>query len=149
MEYFYTQIYIHYIWSTRSRVKILTPEIVAAVNRHIREHAPENDIFVVEVNGYQDHYHLLVELPPTLSVARAINLVKGESSHWINEQNFFRRKFFWQKKYAGVSVSPSQKERVAEFIRKQAEFHRNKSFREEIEELFKKCGLKIPKDFFN
>ncbi len=141
MKKSYTKIYIHYVWSTKNHEKILKKEIREQIKAHIREYCRENDIFVIAIDGYLEHLHLLVDLPPTKSVAEAINLIKGESSHWINQNDLFPGKFAWQVRYSAFSVSASQKERVAEYIRNQEAHHRRKTFQEELEEFYKKYGL--------
>jgi putative transposase len=104
----YTKIYIHHIWATKDRRRILTKEVREKVVKHIREYAKVNNIFVEELGAYLDHLHLLIDLPPTKSPSEVINLIKGESSHWINENDIVRGKFFWQKRYSAFSVSASQ-----------------------------------------
>ncbi len=146
MKRSFSKIYLHYIWSTKNRQKIFTAELVCKINQHIREYAAKNNIFVVEVNGTHDHFHLLIDLPVTFSPARAINLIKGESSHWINEQNFVQGKFFWQKRYSIFSVSESQKEKVKKYIQTQEKHHQKISFQEEVKEFLKKHGLAFSED---
>jgi REP-associated tyrosine transposase len=89
----YTKIYIHYIWATKNRQRILTKQVREKVVKHIREYAKANDIVVEELGGYLDHLHLLIDSPPTKSPSEVINLIKGESSHWINEMILFVENF--------------------------------------------------------
>ncbi|NIT57862.1 MAG: IS200/IS605 family transposase, partial [Aliifodinibius sp.] len=116
-----TRIYIHFIWGTKDRQRVLTRDARNEVEMHIREYSRRNNIFVIEVGGYIDHLHLLVDLPPTRSPSEVINLIKGESSHWINENNIVRGKFVWQKRYSAFSVSASQREKVVDYILRQEE----------------------------
>lgn len=137
----YTKIYIHYIWATKDRRRILTKEVREKVVKHIREYAKVNNIFVEELGAYLDHLHLLIDLPPTKSPSEVINLIKGESSHWINENDIVRGKFFWQKRYSAFSVSASQKDKVADYIRRQEEHHKKLTFAEELKQFYEKYGL--------
>ena len=141
----HAKIYIHYVWATKNRERILTKEVLEKIKQHIREYCGKKDIYVIAVNGYLDHIHLFVDLPPVQSVAGAINLIKGESSHWINEKGLFQGKFHWQKRYSAFSVSASQKSVVTRYIQNQEAHHGKKSFQEELEAFYKKHGLD-PKD---
>ncbi len=111
---------------------MLTRDARNEVEMHIREYSRRNNIFVIEVGGYIDHLHLLVDLPPTRSPSEVINLIKGESSHWINENNIVRGKFVWQKRYSAFSVSASQREKVVDYILRQEEHHKKLTFAEEL-----------------
>ncbi len=143
MKKSYTKIFIHYIWATKNRERVLTKEILKRLMSHIREYCRQKGIFVVEMGGYLEHLHLLVDLSPAKSVAETINLVKGESSHWINSSDLLPGKFAWQVRYSAFSVSASQKERVAEYIRNQENHHHKKSFQEELTAFYQKHGMDI------
>ena len=71
-----------------------------------------------------------------------MNQIKGESSHWINQNQLVSEKFMWQDDYYAVSVSESQVERVAAYINNQERHHSKRSFDEELDELIKKYGFK-------
>lgn len=116
-------------------------EVRQKVKKHIREYCESNEIFVKEIDGYLDHLHLLIDLLPTKSPAEVINLIKGESSHWINENNIVHGKFFWQKRYSAFSVSASQKDKVADYIRSQEEHHKKLNFTDELRQFYEKYGL--------
>jgi REP element-mobilizing transposase RayT len=79
-----------------------------------------------------DHVHLLVNLPPTISLSDALRGIKANSSKWINERDDLPTKFGWQDGYAAFSVSLSQKPRVMSYIRNQARHHRECDFKEEL-----------------
>lgn len=73
-------------------------------------------------------------LGPNLAVGKAVQLLKGESSHWMNEQRIIGRKFEWQDEYFAVSVSEASIGQIRGYIRNQEEHHRIKSFVEEVDE---------------
>lgn len=85
--------------------------------------------------------HLLVRLRPSQSPADVANLLKGESSNWINKNDFIRGKFSWQNGYGVFSVSESQLGKIHNYINKQEEHHKRKSFSEEITEFLNKYEL--------
>ncbi len=136
------KVYIHFVWSTKNRVPFLnSPELRKKVWKHIAENARSKGIFVDFVNGYADHCHCLISLGVDQSIQKVINLIKGESSHWINKNNLTAHKFEWQNDYFAVSVSESHLDRVRNYIKNQEEHHRKRSFQKECEELFDKYNF--------
>ena len=90
------------------------------------------------INDHEDHCHCLVSLGENQSLRKIIQLIKGESSYWINKELFLEEKFEWQDEYFAVSVSESQLDRVREYIKNQEEHHRKKTFQQEYEEFINK-----------
>ena len=84
------------------------------------------------IGGTTDHVHSLLSLPAPLSLAKAIQLIKGGSSKWIHDQLPKHRKFGWQDGYGAFSVSASQMKSVVQYIVGQKEHHRKKTFEEEF-----------------
>jgi REP element-mobilizing transposase RayT len=89
----------------------------------------------VAVGGIADHVHLLFHLPPTVSLSKAISVLKSNSSRWMNERGF---KFAWQEGYGAFSVSASNLTTVSRYIRDQKTHHRKFSFEDEFLTLLRK-----------
>ena len=77
-------------------------------------------------------------LNPVYNVSDILKNVKGESSHWVNQNRFIDAKFSWQKSYDAVSVSESRIDSVDKFIINQKIYHKNVSFQEERAEILRK-----------
>jgi putative transposase len=103
--------------------------------------ARENKMKAVAVGGTEDHVHILVSLPSSLSVAKAVQLLKGNSSKWIHETFPKMRLFEWQEGYGAFSIGTSGVEATVSYIRNQAEHHRKRSFQEEFDAMLRKHGL--------
>ncbi len=88
-----------------------------------------------------DHVHILISLPATLSVARALQLLKGNSSKWVHETFPNRARFGWQEGYGAFSIGVSGIEATKKYIRNQVEHHRKRTFREELRTMLRKHGL--------
>src|ERR1700738_1160261 len=95
------------------------------------EIARENDIVALAVGGVADHVHLLLSLPRTLSVSKAIQLLKAGSSKWVNESFPGLGRFSWQEGYGAFSIGISQREKTVAYIRNQEEHHKRISFADE------------------
>lgn len=135
-------VYIHYVWSTKNRFPYFSKnETRVELWEHIKQNGKEKGIFIDSVNGYKDHCHCLVSLGIDQKVSDIARLIKGESSHWINQNNLVKGKFAWQNDYFAVSVSISQLEQVRNYIRNQEEHHRMRSFQEEYDDFISKYNL--------
>ena len=134
--------YIHFVWSTKNRMPLLeTKEIRDKVWFHVRENAIKKGIFIDFVNGHSQHCHCLVSLGIDQTMSKIMQLIKGESSFWINKAGLTKDKFEWQDEYYGVSVSESMIEKVRNYIKNQEIHHRSKSYEDEIDELISKHGF--------
>jgi putative transposase len=138
----YIKVYIHFVWSTKDRVPHLrTPEIRKAVWKHIQDNAKAKGIFIDFINGYAEHCHCLVSLGYDQTIEKVMQLIKGESSFWINKQQLISDRFEWQDEYFAVSVSESVIDKVRNYIKNQDGHHHHQSFQDEYDELIKKFGF--------
>ena len=135
------KIWIHLVWATKNRAPVLTKDIREIIFKHIKENGEKKNIHVDFVNGHCDHVHCLVSLNAEQTIAKVVQLLKGESSYWANKNNLCEEKLAWQDEYFAVSVSESGVDRVREYIKNQEEHHRNKTFGEEYDEFIKKYEL--------
>lgn len=93
------------------------------------------------IGGTTDHVHALLSLPGMVSFAKAVQLIKGGSSKWINDSFSKPQKFAWQEGYGAFSVSASQVAKTVAYINNQKEHHRKRTLREEFLELLEKHGI--------
>ena len=100
----FIKVYVHFVWLTKNRIPLLTENIRFKVFEHIRENARKKNIFIDFINGYTDHAHILISLNDELSIGKIAQLIKGESSHWINQMRLTDVKFEWQDEYLATGV---------------------------------------------
>lgn len=140
----WVRIWVHLVFSTKNREPyLLTAELRNKIFDHVKDNAKAKDIWLEEINGYKEHIHCLISLNRDQSISKTAQLVKGESSNWINKNNLTKTKFYWQDDYWAVSISESHKNSVKEYIRNQEEHHRKKSFKEEVDLFMKKYDWQI------
>jgi len=137
----YVKNWLHCVWGTKSRVPFLTKEIKKAVLDHIRENAKSKGIYIDIIDGHVQHLHCLISLHQDHALSNVMQLIKGESSFWINKNRITRHKFEWAVEYYAVSVSESHVPRVRNYIRNQEMHHRKKTWEEEYEEYLVKYGF--------
>ena len=140
----FVKVYLHCVWSTKNRIPYLDSiELRQKVWNHIRENAIQKGIYIDFINGYSDHCHCLISLGVDQNIQKVIQLIKGESSFWINKNELTKEKFQWQEEYFAVSVSESILDKVREYIKNQEEHRKKKSFQEEYDEFILKYGFKM------
>jgi REP element-mobilizing transposase RayT len=143
----FIKVYIHFVWSTKNRYPYLNSKALRQkVWHHIKENAKEKGIFVDFVNGYNDHCHCLVSLGVDQTIQKVMQMIKGESSFWINKNNLTTEKFEWQDEYFAVSVSESIIDTVRNYIKNQEEHHRKKTFQQEYDAFVDKYGFEKHND---
>jgi REP element-mobilizing transposase RayT len=136
----YINAYIHLIWSTKNRKPCIDAELKEKLLEHIQLNGKTKDIYIDTINCVADHIHILISLKEH-SIPKAVQLIKGESSHWVNKSFTLPYKFEWQEEYIAVSVSPSNLTRVRSYIENQEAHHKKKSFMDEYNELLKEFGI--------
>jgi len=142
----FVKVWVHFVWSTKNREPFLTDEIRADVFGHIRENARTKQIHLDFINGYTDHVHCLISLGTDQTLEKLMQLIKGESSFWINKNRLCKTKFEWQDEYFAVGVCESTLENARKYIANQESHHRTKSFDDEFEDFLKRAGFQRFKD---
>jgi putative transposase len=90
----WVRIYIHLVFCTKNRVPFLdSPELRKTVFQHIKQNAEAKDIRLDCVNGWNDHAHCLISLVREQTISKVAQLIKGESSYWINQNKLTKLKF--------------------------------------------------------
>jgi putative transposase len=144
MPHTYAQNTVHIIFSTKDRRKSIPKEFQPSLWAYIAGICKNHAIFTQAIGGAADHIHLLVELPQSLPLAKAILTIKSNSSRWAHAQN---HKFAWQEGYAAFSVSASLVPAVVRYIQNQEAHHKNMLFDAEFLALLKKHGVSFDPKF--
>lgn len=141
----FIKVYLHYVWSTKNREPLLSNDIRFNVFNHILENARKKNIFIDFVNGYSDHVHCLISLNDDLSLSKIAQLLKGESSHWINQNKLIHTKFEWQDEYLAIGIGDDKIEVVRHYIANQGEHHKKITFQQEYDKFIEHYGFNIVK----
>lgn len=141
MAHSYTNILIHSIFSTKNRQPIITPKLQKRLWPYLGGIARENSMKAIAIGGTENHVHILLSMPSTISVSKAIQLMKGNSSKWIHETFPHVKDFTWQKGYGAFSVSISHMDITIKYIEYQNDHHRHTTFQEEYFSFLKKHGI--------
>lgn len=142
----YIRVWIHFVWSTKNREPYLSDELRPKIIQHIRTNAREKGIFIDSLNGFTDHLHCLISLGSDQSMDKIMQLIKGESSFWINKNKLTNFEFAWQDEYFAASVSEANIDGVRKYISNQEQHHCHRSFEDEFEDFLTRAGFQKFKD---
>lgn len=143
MPHSYASILMHCVFSTKERRKLIDAELRQRLWPFIGGVARENKMKALAVGGVEDHVHVLLSLPATIPMAKAVQLIKGGSSKWVHETFPGHRSFAWQEGYGAFSVSVSHVGDTIAYIRNQTEHHRRTSFEEEFRQFLKRHNIEF------
>jgi putative transposase len=132
---------IHCVWATKERRAIMTPDIQQRLWPYLGGIARENKMKALAIGGMEDHLHVLLSIPSTLSVAKSVQLLKGNSSKWIHETFPHLLDFEWQEGYGAFSIGISGVKATTRYIRSQAGHHQKVTFKDEVERFLKRHGM--------
>jgi len=135
----HTNLLAHVVFSTQGHLPLITSEIKNELFAYLGGLVKELKGKPIIINGMSDHVHLLVLLPPNVSVSETMRFVKANSSRWVKER--FGKKFAWQKGFGAFSVSRSNVDAVVKYIKNQEQHHGRSDFKTEFVSLLEKNGV--------
>lgn len=131
MSHSYNKVWIHAIWATKNRHRLIVPKVEAILYPFLIAQFAALDCPIRIINGMPDHVHCLFLLDANKSIAEVLKQVKGSSSHYLNQQDLTIEKFAWQTGYGAFSASESNLQKIYSYIKSQKEHHKLKTFDEE------------------
>jgi len=133
MRHTHVSVRIHCVFSTKERRASIPEEIQPRLWAFIGGIAPRVGMKAIAVGGMSDHVHVLLLLPATMALAKAVQTLKANSSRWLHETT--RQPFEWQEGYAAFGVSISQTDATVAYIHNQRQHHAKRGFDEEFARL--------------
>jgi REP element-mobilizing transposase RayT len=140
----YTQLHIQFVFAVQNRISLIDSAWEAELFKYITGIVQNHKHKMIAINGMPDHLHIFVGLHPTQSISNLMQIVKGESSEWINKKGYVKGKFQWQEGYGAFSYGHSQVNQVYNYVMNQKEHHKRGSFLDEYKELLKR--FEVPFD---
>jgi REP element-mobilizing transposase RayT len=139
-------LHYHLVFSTKNRFPFIKSEWRADLHAYLGGIVKGINGAPVAVGGVEDHAHLLIGLRATHRLDYVVRDIKSGSSGWVHDR-IRMKKFEWQSGYLGVTVSPSQIERVRRYILNQDKHHRRRSFQDEYLELLKLSAIEYDEQY--
>ena len=141
MGHSFTSSLYHCAFSTKDRRPCITADLQSRLWPYLGGIARDNRMTALAVGGVEDHAHILLSLPSTMAVAKALQLLKCGSSLWVHQTFPAQTDFGWQEGYGAFSLGISQLEETKRYIESQAEHHRKTTFQDEFRAFLKRHGM--------
>ena len=137
----YTNLLYHIVFSTKDRRPIITSEFESRLYDYIGGTIRRVGGTCLELNGTEDHIHLLTTLRPDHALSDVLRDLKANASGWMHDVFPALKDFSWQRGYGAFTVSQSNVEGVRRYIAQQKTHHHKVSFRDEFIEFLKANGI--------
>ena len=143
----YVKNYCHIVFSTKNRSKCINEDIKQKIYAYMVGVISKQNSFTYAINGMEDHVHILCDLPKNMELSKFVQIIKMNSSRWVNEEFSLLNKFEWQKGYGAFSVSPSKIEQVELYIKNQELHHMKMSFKDEFIEFLNAYNIDFDQQY--
>ena len=140
-------ILVHIIFSTKNRLPLISQTIEKDLYSYIVGIAKANDVHVYEIGGVEDHIHLFICLPRTLTLSKCIEEIKKGSSKWIKTKGIEYQNFSWQNGYGAFSIGYSSCAALRNYIQNQREHHKKILFKDEMILFLKKYQISFDENY--
>ena len=115
----------HIVFAPKFRRQIIYGRLKVLIGRILRELCERKHVEIIEANACPDHIHMLVKIPPKMSVADFMGYLKGKSSLMIFDQHAnlkykYGNRHFWCRGYYVDTVGRNEKV-IQEYIKRQLE----------------------------
>ncbi|TDH27458.1 IS200/IS605 family transposase [Segetibacter sp. 3557_3] len=127
----YTRLHIHFVFAVKFRAAVIDQQWEDHLHKYITGIVQNNGHKMLCINTVPDHLHFIAGINPTQSISKMMELVKGDSSEFVNKEQFTARKFYWQSGFGAFSVSYSHVDRVIKYILNQKQHHQVSTFKQE------------------
>jgi len=126
------------VFSTKDRRNSIAKEWQPRLWAYLAGICKNHEMIALSVGGTENHVHILFHVPPIFALAKAVALLKANSSKWMGEHGI---EFSWQEGCGAFSVSSSNLDQVTRYIQNQEAHHRKTSFEDEFRALLQKHGV--------
>lgn len=134
-------LYLHVVWATWDRLLLIKPEIERRLLRNVESEARKLGCKVLAINCMEDHVHILLAIPTTISIAELVKQMKGVSSHFANDELELDYQFKWQGSYGAFTVSRWDVDKIKQYVKHQKEHHVTGELMPEFEEAFEEFEI--------
>ena len=137
----YSQIYLHIVFTVKSRQCLIPKQHKEALHQYITRIITNKKQTVIRINSMPDHIHILVGITPNIALSDLVRDIKANSSKFINTKSWVAGRFEWQTGFGAFSYSHSQLNDVVNYIKNQEEHHSRQTFREEYLSFLKRFDV--------
>ena len=121
------RLYCHLVWATKNREPLIGAEMEDRLYGYIVRKAADLGVYVYAINGWSDHLHLVIAIPPKHAVADVVKRLKGASSHHVNHCGGLEYEFAWQRGYGALSLGEGQRPKAVAYVQEQKAHHQRQT----------------------
>lgn len=143
----YSQLYIHIIFAVKGRQSLISEKWKEELYKYITGIITNKGQKLIAINGMPDHIHLLIGLKPDKAISDLVRDIKSNSSKFINDGKWVNGRFEWQTGFGAFSYSHSQLTNVINYIQRQEDNHKTKTFKEEYIEFLKSFNIEFKDEY--
>ncbi|TMI61955.1 MAG: IS200/IS605 family transposase [Bacteroidetes bacterium] len=143
----FSQLYVQYVFAVKGRENLIRPEFETELYKYIAGIIKGKEQKPLAVNGMPDHIHILAGIKPVMRISDLVRDIKNNSTNFINEKGWLKKKFSWQEGYGVFSYSESNYGKVIDYIRDQKKKHEIRTFRQEYLLLLKKFNISFDEKY--
>ncbi|MHA7129543.1 IS200/IS605 family transposase [Algoriphagus namhaensis] len=143
----YRQMYYHAMFHTKRNEPTLKPEATEIYN-YMWGIVKNKNSKLYQINGTEDHIHLLVDIHPSIAVADFMQDLKSFSSSWIKKSGNYPAFKGWASGYGCFTSSVREKDNLIKYIKRQVEHHKKESFEEEYRRILKENEVEFDEKYF-
>ena len=143
----YIEIYVHIVFAVKKRKALIDPGWEKELFRYITGTVQQLGHKIIVINGMPDHIHILIDMEPSMPIAELVREVKRSSTDMIRKNGYTRVPFNWQKGYGAFSCGREDLPHVINYIERQKEHHRNRSFLEEYRKILDENGVSYKEEY--
>lgn len=125
---------LHVVLGTRKQQKYLSPDVRKQLFSYLAIVGKSKSLKIIALGGGDDHVHILMAIPPKISIESAVLPLKYSSTTWLRQNFTFLRSFDWSSDFAAFSIGRSQLDSTLQYIENQEQYHQKKSFQEEYKD---------------
>ncbi|MEL6537129.1 MAG: IS200/IS605 family transposase [Bacteroidota bacterium] len=143
----HTQIYIQAVFAIKNREARIAPSWEKELHAYMGGILKQEGHSPIIINGMDNHIHLFFGLNPNQSISKCMQLVKGNSSKWVNDKGYCNSKFQWQSGYGAFSYARSQMESVYSYVANQKQHHQKRTFQDEYRDFLTKFDIPFQEEY--
>ena len=145
----YRQILYHIVFRTKYGKSCLVEEFSSELYAYITGIIKNKNCFHYQINGIEDHIHILSDLHPSIALADYLRDIKTSSSIWLKQTGKFPEFEGWADGYAALTYGWKDKDVIVNYIKNQKKHHKSENFEDELRRLLKEFGIEVNEKYFH
>lgn len=141
------QFYVHIVFTPKCRANLIRESFREELQKYMTGIIQAKKHKVLAIYCMPDHVHVLIGLKPYMALSDLVQVLKKESTNFINDKKWIPEKFSWQEGFGYFSHSHSALYKVINYIRNQKEHHEKRSFRKEYQTFLDRYEIEYKEEY--